>query len=308
MLYNAIIVLSNKWYFLAIGVFMNYYIEKESRRYMAHIQEEFGDEVSVTSHLHIVCEILYCYCGNMTVHVGNNAYSFQAGELIVIPANTVHSITFHGQIEHRYLVVQFELGYIADSNFYDEYKCVLPFAADNNSYHKKIKLTAKDSEEIRTLLEQTASNFASDDFFKELRAKSDICNIVQWISKRICFYKDMEQDFESQIKELNRVRPAIDYIEENYASEISLQNLADICNYSYSHFSKVFIKAFSINPNTYISYTRIRKAEDLLKSTDMNISDIASAVGYNDVSYFIRVFRKLKGISPNKYRKSEKGI
>ena len=101
-----------------------------------------------------------------------------------------------------------------------------------------------------------------------------------------------------------RVRPAIDYIEEHYASEISLQNLADICNYSYSHFSKVFIKAFSINPNTYISYTRIRKAEDLLKSTAMNISDIATAVGYNDVSYFIRVFRKLKGISPNKYRKS----
>ena len=308
VLYNAIIVLSNKWYFLAIGVFMNYYIEKESRRYMAHIQDEFGDSVCVTSHLHIVCEILYCYSGNMTVHAGNASYSFQSGELIVIPANTVHSIDFHGQMEHRYLVVQFELGYIADFNYYDEYKCVLPFAADNNSYCKKIELTAKDSAEIRSLLEHTASNFASDNIFKELRAKSDICNIVQWISKRIRFYKDMEQDLESQMKELNRVRPAIDYIESHYAEELSLQQLADICNYSYSHFSKMFIKAFSINPNTYISYTRIRKAEDLLKSTDMNISDIASEVGYNDVSYFIRVFRKLKGISPNKYRKSEKGM
>ena len=74
---------------------------------MAHIQEEHGDEISVTSHLHIVCEILYCYCGNMTVHVGTASHSFQEGELIVIPANIVHSIDFHGQIEHHYLVVQF---------------------------------------------------------------------------------------------------------------------------------------------------------------------------------------------------------
>lgn len=287
---------------------MDYYIEKESRRYMAHIQEEYGDEISVTSHLHIVCEILYCYCGNMTVHVGNASHSFQEGELIVIPANTVHSIDFHGQIEHRYLVVQFELGYIADFNYYDEYKCVLPFAADNNSYCKKIELTPKESQEIRKLLEHTALNFISDNYFKELRAKADICNIVQWIFERIQFYADVDHDMETQMKGLNRIRPAIDYIEKHYSEEISLQQLADLCNYSYSHFSKMFIKTLSINPNTYLAYTRIRKAEDLLKSTDMHITDIATSVGYNDVSYFIRVFRKLKGISPNKYRNSEKGV
>ena len=287
---------------------MDYYIEKENRLYDAHIQEEYGDNLSVTSHLHIVCEILYCYTGNMKVHVGTNSYSFQEGELIVIPANTVHSIDFHGQMEHRYLVVQFELGYIADFNSYDEYKCVLPFAADNNSYCKKLSLSPTESNEIRKLLEHTALNFISDNFFKELRAKTDICNIVEWIYQRLQFYSDTEQDLETQMKELNRVRPAIEYIEANYASDISLQQLADICNYSYSHFSKMFIKAFSINPNTYIAYTRIRKAEDLLKSTNRSITDIACTVGYNDVSYFIRVFRKLKGISPNKYRKSEKGI
>lgn len=287
---------------------MNYYVEKKSGSYMAHIQDEFGEEISITSHLHYLCEILFCYAGNMTVNIGSSSYSFQEGDLIVIPANTVHSIIFHGEREHRYLVVQFDLSYVVDFNFYDEYKCVLPFATDNNSYCKKIELTSKEREAIRKLLERTAINFLSNSYFKELQAKADICNVLQWISQHIPFYQNLDQDLDLHMKAVNRVRPAIDYIDTHYAEEISLQQLADICNYSYSHFSKMFIKAFSVNPNNYIASIRVRKAEHLLHSTDMSITDIASTVGFNDVSYFIRVFRKHTGISPKKYRKVKKGI
>jgi AraC-like DNA-binding protein len=96
---------------------------------------------------------------------------------------------------------------------------------------------------------------------------------------------------------------AKEYFTEHYNEEISIEEYALSRHVSASWFNKSFKKVVGITPMKYILSTRIRNAQVLLETTDYNISNIASMVGYENAFYFSRLFKKQKGLSPAAYRK-----
>jgi len=92
------------------------------------------------------------------------------------------------------------------------------------------------------------------------------------------------------------------YIEENYANG-SLMELSKILHYDFSWFSREIKKRTGKNYTELVQEKRLSKAGFLLKNTDLNVSDISIQVGYDNVSYFHRLFRKRYGMSPFKFRK-----
>ncbi len=100
-----------------------------------------------------------------------------------------------------------------------------------------------------------------------------------------------------------RLADIIDFIEKNYAEEISLAHLADRAGCSPSHFSRLFSREVGMPVSEFINRARIRKACLLLRRGDRSISDIAYDVGYNNISFFNRYFRKLMNMTPREYRK-----
>ncbi|MCD7739549.1 MAG: helix-turn-helix transcriptional regulator [Lachnospiraceae bacterium] len=83
---------------------------------------------------------------------------------------------------------------------------------------------------------------------------------------------------------------------------ISLEQLAGLANLSVSHFCKYFKTVIHKAPIDYINYYRIECACHLLSSTRLSVTEIAYQVGYNDSGYFIRRFKKSKGVTPLQYR------
>lgn len=102
-----------------------------------------------------------------------------------------------------------------------------------------------------------------------------------------------------------RISSIIGYIDENYDKELSLEILADHFGFNYNYFSSLFNQEMNESFSDYLNKIRIEKACGLLKSTENPIADISSMVGYSDQSYFCRVFKKLTGVSPSGYRRSE---
>lgn len=86
--------------------------------------------------------------------------------------------------------------------------------------------------------------------------------------------------------------------------DFSLSALSEQFNLSHSHLSRVFKETVGVNFIDYITDLRIREARKLLESTDLLIQDIALQVGYNQVITFIKVFKKLTGVTPGAYRKT----
>lgn len=93
-------------------------------------------------------------------------------------------------------------------------------------------------------------------------------------------------------------------IREHYMEDISLTSLSTKYNISMGHLSKMIKEHLQVNFSDYIATLRIQKAKELLRDESLSIQEIAEIVGYNDYFYFTKVFKKVEGISPSKYRKS----
>lgn len=93
------------------------------------------------------------------------------------------------------------------------------------------------------------------------------------------------------------------YLEEHFRSRISLEELSKRFHASHSHLSRVFAQRLGMGIVDYINHLRIEAACELLKNTDWPASRIASEVGYDEVPYFFRRFKREMSASPQEYRK-----
>lgn len=98
------------------------------------------------------------------------------------------------------------------------------------------------------------------------------------------------------------VQKVINYIDFNYQEDLSLKKIADLFSISPSYLSALFKKETGSTLTEYINNKRIDISVSLLNTTDSSIQNIAAQVGFLDVNYYTRIFKKLKGISPSAYR------
>jgi AraC-like DNA-binding protein len=92
------------------------------------------------------------------------------------------------------------------------------------------------------------------------------------------------------------------FIEEHSGEELSLRKVAKSANISANHLSEKFKQVTGLKFVDYIALTRFEKACHLLRNSNLRISEIAFAVGFQSLSQFNRVFKKLSGKSPSAYR------
>ena len=98
------------------------------------------------------------------------------------------------------------------------------------------------------------------------------------------------------------VKQIIAYLHQNYASALNRQHLARSVGVSERYLSEIFKQEIGLSPWEVLNRFRIQRARELLKTTDASITDIAAQVGFDDPSYFGRVFNQQMGVSPKKYR------
>jgi AraC-like DNA-binding protein/ligand-binding sensor protein len=98
------------------------------------------------------------------------------------------------------------------------------------------------------------------------------------------------------------LRKAERYIRENYTRKISLQEIADVSGLSAPYFSTIFREEMGENLSAYLNRLRVEKAGRLLTETDMSLSEISGSCGFEDQSWFSKIFKNYTGTSPGRYR------
>lgn len=109
---------------------------------------------------------------------------------------------------------------------------------------------------------------------------------------------------ESSVSYTEMIRPALEFMVENFREPISVEMLAGFAHLSKSYFMSCFKKAAGIGAIEYLAQLRINAACRMLTDTTASISDIAYNCGYNNLSNFNRQFRNVAGCSPREYRRS----
>lgn len=105
----------------------------------------------------------------------------------------------------------------------------------------------------------------------------------------------------------NVLDEVLHYIHHNYRENLKLETLAPLFGYNSSYLGRLFTKKLNVNFNSYLDQVRIQKAKELLDDRSLKVYEIAERVGYSNVDYFHRKFKKYEGTSPAEYRKTRAG-
>ena len=105
-------------------------------------------------------------------------------------------------------------------------------------------------------------------------------------------------------KNSQKMKMAVDYIEENYASDLNMAVVSNYISMNYSLFSYSFKQYTGSNFVNFLKDIRMKKAKELLAETDMKIIEISQEVGYDNEKHFMKIFKATCGVSPSEYRKN----
>ena len=98
------------------------------------------------------------------------------------------------------------------------------------------------------------------------------------------------------------IKEALNYIEQNFPNDISIENIASFCGLNRTYFGRIFKETVGKSPQQFLLSYRMAKAAELLKLTDLSISDIGNAVGYPNQLHFSRAYKNVYGVSPREWR------
>ena len=104
------------------------------------------------------------------------------------------------------------------------------------------------------------------------------------------------------------IKEALNYIEQNFQNDISVENIASFCGLNRTYFGRIFKETVGKSPQQFLLSYRMAKAAELLKLTQLSISDIGNAVGYPNQLHFSRAFKNVYGVSPREWRNKNQMI
>lgn len=141
----------------------------------------------------------------------------------------------------------------------------------------------------------------SNNFLQEMNVSTNQEDLCLQLQKTVEFF--IESMFvQNTNKNSEVVKNAIQYITQNYNTPLTLEDTANHVHLNPSYFSTLFKQSCGSSFKEYLNYIRIEESKNLLTNTSYSIIDIAIAVGFENQSYFTKVFKKFTGLTPKQYR------
>ena len=252
-------------------------------------------------HWHDEFEIILCISGKAIVNVAQNKITLKGGEGVFINSRAIHSLEkSFGEINS--LVFNSKIISGTSESFFN-HNLIFPFLRNGGFSFCKM------CPEI--LWQRRCINFAKIIWNRSKTENPEFQNDVRYLLTKIFYILIAKCELEESSKKDNhfsivqneRVKKIILFIEKNYSSEITLEQISDFAAMSKSVVLRDFKSVLKISPLQYVKKIRIEKSCQMLSSTDEKISSIALECGFNDMSYFSKSFKEQTGKTPEDYRR-----
>lgn len=289
---------------------MTYY--REERRppqeveslFECRIQETLGPQTAVYAHIHDYYEALYCLEGSYVLYTGDASTPFFPGEMVLVDPNEVHHTRSMAEGCNRYLVLKFapDALLFAEHPLY-ELQVILPYLWSGGRHRRKFERPLLEEGRIGELLIDILREFDARTLGYEMAVRADLCRLFVWVARLLDRETGGELMHRMDQSALSTLQTAFSYIDQHYANELSMEEVAASCGMKYSAFSRFFARYARKSFPEYLTEVRLKRAAILLATTPMSITDISMAVGFSTTSYFIQRFRAQHGVSPGRFRR-----
>lgn len=263
------------------------------------VTNAINDFFDYPMHWHHAVELCYVLEGSYSVEANNKLYELKCPDILFIAAGDVHSLPYQKQPGKR-MFLQFmleDIGHLCDL------KDVMPFLS--RTFLITAELDRDLHKAVSTRLDELKEVYEKKDLAYGIRIYALVLDIIADISS-YAFYKPVDTH-PSSIKNreyLNKIGELFKYIEKHYQEDISLDDAAKAVGFSRYYLTRCLKEAMGKSFLQFLHEYRVKKAEKLLLTGEMTMTEIASSTGFGSISSFNRVFKELKGCSPLEYRKA----
>ena len=247
------------------------------------------------THWHDDIEMIAVLSGEMQYNVNGEVITLKENEGIFVNAKQIHFGFSAEKKECNFICILLHPLMLCATYAYER-DFVLPVLYSRNAAYIKLNF---DILWQNTILENIKMMYSVRE---EKSAALKIQNL--FLSIWIQLYDNIppESQIKRQYADLSVLKNMIGFIQQNYTTKITLADIAAAGAVGQSKCCKMFAKYIGQTPNIYLTQYRLDKSTVLLKNTDMTVTDIANAVGFNGSSYYAEAFRKWYGKSPSEYR------
>lgn len=263
--------------------------------YLCSIPLDFYD---VPLHWHNEMEIIYIKKGKGHVTIDFQLHNVEGGDIIILLPGQLHGISQLDSYAMEYENIIFSTdmllskhGDSLNSDFF------LPFLAGSISYESIVTSDQPIYPELSSCLNRADKVCSTFEKGYKLAIKSFLFEFFYVI------WRNSENTVvEKSNKHLDKIKEVLKYIETHYHDPITIEEIACVCGYSPSHFMRFFKNALGTSFIDYLNDYRLSMASRMLMSSDDNILNIATDCGYENLSYFNRIFKRRYGMPPSHYR------
>jgi len=254
----------------------------------------------VPLHWHNEFEINYMVSGAAQFRCANKNIIAHEGDIVILAPNTIHSVYQYKDFSDTHDALAFSgemFGLSSDDRSIAT--LIRPIINGNLEITSHITSDKPYYKEIKKCTESIFNCVKINSAQYDMLLKSELLRLLWILSDN----GEIKKSAFAVSTELDGLKPAMQYITENFKEDITIDRLAELAHLSKSYFMNRFKQHFGIGAMEYIIQLRIKSACEALQNSNKTITQISYECGFNNLSNFNRQFKKTVGCTPKEYRK-----
>ncbi len=262
----------------------NYLANLRIELYMAHyntVSSEWRDLDYTPDY----SKFYYIDDGEGWLKIGDEDYHPKSGQLILMPEGVKQSYSTISEHVYTKWWCHFN-AFVGDLNVFQLVKLPLVWDVPDRTY-------------VESIMQAVVTHANTGSIYGMLLAKSKLMELIAYCVSQT----DTERVELQNIRAIEKLSDVLEYIHQDIERGFTVQELAEVAHVHPNYFIRLFKRHLGVPPIQYITQKKMEKAKQLLITTGSSVSEIAERVGFSDLFYFSKQFKKMTGLTPSEYRK-----
>ncbi|MFC5649092.1 helix-turn-helix domain-containing protein [Paenibacillus solisilvae] len=260
-------------------------------------------------HWHKEAEWLMVVQGEVLFQIDTEYFTVQAGEALYVDSGDIHAALEASRTSSAvFYAIVLDLNWLSSSSFDTvQRNYISPLQEKTKTFPRHIRPYSDWEKQLLTHLVHLVQTFEKQTPGYDIRMKALLLLMLSELSAEEGRACDRSEAVLADNTKVERLKTVILYMHNHYQHKITISRLAALIPMSEGQFNRFFKAMTRTTPIDYLNAYRINKAAEQLLLSDRNISTVAMDVGFDNLSYFIKVFRRMMKCSPSEFRKANSG-
>ncbi|MDD4164636.1 MAG: AraC family transcriptional regulator [Eubacteriales bacterium] len=255
-------------------------------------------------HCHTCIELSLFKSGRGFYKTRNHEYEIKPGDVFFFGTNEEHYITRISEPENMQILnIHIDPRFLWMCNNIIPVKRIMEiFLSRSRDFVNRLPQKSESAERITELMLKMENEFRDGKDSYETMVKLYLFEILTCFVRQFDTKRSKSEVILLTYEKFLYINRSVEYIEQNYAKDLTLEELSATAGFSQTYFGALFKQMTGMSPWEYINIKRISRARELLKTTNKTVDSIAAESGYNNITLFNRIFKKITGLTPSQVR------